>query len=375
MNRKKIKVLQFTVAAGKGGRTLYILNNWKHIDKTLFQFDYITFSKTLDFEQELLDEGCKVFHMSCYPEENREQFIKEMDAILDNGYDVIHIHTSFWVDTIVEERAKAKGIRKIIIHSHNTGHGKHNFTKEQQEVAMNLHNKVKSQLTEDIATDFWACSFAAAKWLYGENIPTDKIRIMKNAIETSKFAYNEEVRQKYRQLFRVEDKYVFGVVGRMSYQKNCEFILRVFKQLCAKKNNCVLILVGKGEKETEYREYVQRNKLEDKVIFTGFRNDVSSILQAIDCLCMPSRFEGFPISLVEAQTAGVRCVVSDRITEEVVISDLITRLPLDETVWGEELNECRKFDREKYLQIVISEGYDIKQQIIEIEKEYSSIEK
>lgn len=374
MNTDKIKVLQFTIAAGKGGRTLYVLNNWKNIDKSRFQFDFITFSQSLDFEQELIDEGCKVFHMSCYPEADRVQFIRELDEVLDNGYDVIHIHTSFWADTVVEERAKAKGIKKIIIHSHNTGHGKHNFTKEQQEEAMNLHNRVKNRLTEDIATDFWACSRAAAEWLYGEKIPKDKIRIMNNAIDTSKYAYNEKTRMEYRKLLDVENDYVYGLVGRLSYQKNQEFILRVFNRICAKHDKCKLLLVGIGEKELEYRAYVKENELEDKVIFLGFRNDVDAILQAIDCLCMPSRFEGFPISLVEAQTAGVKCVISDRITEEVVISDLVTRIPLDEDTWVSELSKFESGERERYLQEVVSAGYDIEQQILQLEKGYASFE-
>lgn len=90
---KKVKVLQFTVAKTKGGRTLYVLNNWKQIDKEKFQFDFITFNRELDFEQDLVKEGCRVWHLSCYPEDDREQFIKEFDDILDQDMTLsIFIH-------------------------------------------------------------------------------------------------------------------------------------------------------------------------------------------------------------------------------------------------------------------------------------------
>lgn len=372
MSKEKIKVLQFTVAAGKGGRTLYVLNNWKHIDKSRFQFDFITFSPTLDFEQELLDEGCKVFHMSCYPEQNREKFIQELDVVLDQGYDAIHIHTSFWADTIVEERAKAKGIKKIIIHSHSTGFAsgtkKYDVTKEED--MLRLHNAIKENLSIDIATDYWACSEPAAEWLYGKQIPKTKIKIMKNAIDASSFAYNPQMREMYRKELGLEGFYVYGIVGRLAYEKNQDFLLQVFKKICDERNDCKLIIVGHGEKEMEYKEFVRENKLENKVIFTGFRTDVNCLLQAMDCLCMPSKFEGFPIVLVEAQASGLRCVVSDIITKEVLISDLIQSIPLEQERWVEELNKIKVVNREEYAEIIREVGFDIKEQILKLENLY-----
>lgn len=373
MSKEKIKVLQFTVAAGKGGRTLYVLNNWKHIDKSKFQFDFITFSSTLDFEQELLDEGCKVFHISCYPEQNRERFIRELDTILDQGYDVIHIHTSFWADTVVEERAKEKGVKKIIIHSHSTGFasGTKNYDITKEKEALKLHNSIKEKLSEDMATDFWACSNSAANWLFGNEIPQTKIRLMKNAVDVSQFAFNSIVREKYRKELGLEDYYVYGIVGRLAYEKNQDFLLRVFREISNERDDCKLLIVGHGEKEAEYKRFVRENNLESKVFFTGFRTDVNCLLQAMDCLCMPSRFEGFPIALIEAQASGLRCVISDVITKETLISDLIKQLPLRKEEWIEELSNYRLFDREKYIEVVRNAGFDIREQILQLEKMYS----
>ena len=129
-----------------------------------------------------------MYIMSCYPEDNREQFIKEFDAVLEHGYDIIHINTSYWRDTIVEERAKAKGIRKIIIHAHNMGTGTIQSEDKDNEMRKR-HFEVRERLTEDLATDYWACSSEAAEWLYGDKISKNRIVLMKTAIDINNFDF------------------------------------------------------------------------------------------------------------------------------------------------------------------------------------------
>lgn len=367
----KIKILQFPIANSKGGITQYVLQNWKFIDKSKFQFDFATMSKQLDFEEDLTKDSCNVFYISCYAEDDEEQFKKEFRNILEQGeYDIVHLHTKQWKSMFVEEIAKEVGVKKVIVHAHSTGID--SLDKQKRKKETELHKIVLENLDENIATDYWTCSKMAADFLYGDKISKERIVIMNNAIELSKFKFNESIRNKYRQMFGIkENEIVLGCVGRFAYQKNQEFLLSVFKQLSRQKNNYKLLLVGAGEKEKEYREYVRKNGLEEKVFFTGFRTDVNCILQALDCLCMPSRFEGFPISLVEAQTTGVKCVVSDSITEEVVISDLVKRIPLEQTQWLNELSDSKSFSREKYIDVVRCAGYDIKNQIKEIENGYT----
>ena len=118
----KIKILQFPIANSKGGITNYILQNWKYIDKTKFRFDFATMSHSLDFAEELEEQGCKIYHISCYAEDNIEKFVHEFRNILNNeDYDVVHLHTKQWKSFLVERIAKEMGIKKIIIHAHSTG--------------------------------------------------------------------------------------------------------------------------------------------------------------------------------------------------------------------------------------------------------------
>ena len=117
---KKIKILQFPIANSYGGITHYALENWKWMNKEQFQVDFATMSKKLDFADEITVTGSKIHYISCYAEENREQFIKEVNQILDQGYDVVHLHTKQWKSFLVEQICEERGVPRIIVHSHST---------------------------------------------------------------------------------------------------------------------------------------------------------------------------------------------------------------------------------------------------------------
>lgn len=371
---KKIKILQFPIANSKGGMTRYALENWKWMDKERFQCDFATMSKHLDFKDEILATGSEIFFISCYAEENEKRFADEFRKILMEGkYDIVHLHTGQWKSFLVEQIANEIGVKKIIVHAHNTDIGI--LDEEKREEEKQLHKQVLEKLTEDIATDFWSCSWKAADFLFGDKIPRQKIKIMNNAIELSKYIYDPDIRKQYRNDLGIrDDEYVVGNVGRLVYQKNQEFLLDVFMNLCksCKTDKFRLLLVGTGERGKEYGEIVRKNGLKDKVIFTGQREDVAELLQTMDIFCLPSRFEGFPISLVEAQASGLPCLVSDRITSESILVRTTVRLPLVTHLWEEKIKESSKivYKREDKKEELIQRGYDIKEQIGKIEEAY-----
>lgn len=373
MKENKVKVLQFPIANSKGGITQYALQNWKYIDKSRFHFDFATISKSIDFELELKKTGAKLFYLSCSAEEDKEQFIEEFKSILIEGnYDVVHLHTGFWKSIIVEEIAKDVGIKKIIVHAHNSGVDI--LDNERREKAELNHFMIRDTINEEIATDYWACSLKAADFLFGDKISKDKIKIMSNAIDVVKFEFNKSLRNEIRSEMGIkENEYVIGNVGRFVYQKNQDFLLRVFQLLCEIRENCRLLLVGDGEKKQEYYNFVKENALEDKVIFTGFRKDVNKLMHVMDIFCLSSRFEGFPISLVEAQAQGLMCIVSNEITVEAKITDLVRYLPLLEDEWVEELINQYNVITPR-LCLLKDTGYDIQKQIKILEELYENTE-
>lgn len=379
----KIKILQFPIANSKGGITKYILQNWKYIDKTKFHFDFATMSRSIDFAEELKQQGCKVYYISCYAEDNKEKFAQEFRDILNNeDYDVMHLHTKQWKSFLVEHIAKEIGIKKIIIHAHSTGIDTLDINTRNKE--LQLHNQTLQNLTEDVATDFWACSQKAADFIFGDKISKQKIRIMRNAIELSKYVYNPQIRDIYRKSLKIEDdEFVIGNVGRFVYQKNQEFLIKVFaeiKDLERKKrtgkSKYKLLLVGTGEREQEYREIVKEYEIEQSVIFMGYRSDIPELLQVMDIFCLPSRFEGLPISLIEAQASGLVCLVNDTITDEVNMTGNVYYYKLEEERWVEAILNFSKeiLQRTKICESMLKQDFDIREQIKVLEKNYDIIE-
>lgn len=371
---RKIKILQFPIAASKGGITQYALQNWKFIDKSRFQFDFATMSKSLNFAKELEQSGSKIHYISCYAEEDKEKFIGEFRKILSEGsYDVVHLHTKQWKSFYVEEVAKEVGVKKIIVHAHSSGID--TLDEKLRKAEIQLHNSVLKNLKEETGTDYWACSKRAAEFLFGNKIEKTRIKIMKNAIDLSRFKFDIQTRMEYRKALGVEEKFVIGNVGRLAYPKNQDFLLKVFENLSAVCDSCVLILTGTGENEKTYKKYVKEKGLEDKVLFLGQRDDVPGLLQAMDIFALPSKFEGLPIGAVEAQAAGLKCICSDGITKEIKITDNIKFVPLDIELWKNEfLEQMGNYERKDMTQIMAAAGYDILSAVKEIENEYSRVD-
>lgn len=328
---KKIRVIHFTIANTAGGVTKSVLELWKYIDRDRFHFDFVTMSDKLDFADELEKEGCNIYYLSAYAEDNLALFTREVREIFSNGYDVVHLQTSWWRGFVVEEIAKEMNIPKVIIYGNNID--VHIRENQSREAARKLHFQYREILTEDIATVFSACSEEAAKWLYGDRIPKEKIKIIPYGVTLEQYRYNAEVRKRYRAELGIGSEFVIGHVGRFAYQKNHEFLIEVFREIVRKDSHVRLLLVGIGELEDKIKAKVREYSLEDKVIYTGKREDVGGLMQAMDIFAFPSRFEGFGIVLIEAQAAGLKCLTSKNIPEKARITDNIEFLELDAKIW------------------------------------------
>lgn len=368
----KKRIIHFSLANTKSGVTQYVLNNWKHIDKEKFQFDVVTFGGKLDFQEELEKEGCKVFYVKSRAEDNLEQFRDEISQIFLNGYDAVHLHTSYWKSFELEKLARNAGIPRIIVHAHNTAVFDDNGREEKEE----QHFLLRGQLTSDIATDYWACSQMAAEWLYADKIPQEKIHIMHNAIDVPKFTFDSSRRQEIRKRLGWENNLVIGHVGRFSYQKNHTFLIEIFKEIAKKNEEARLVLIGKGPLENDIRMLVENYNLTDKVHFAGACDDVNCWLAAMDIFVLPSRFEGLPIVAIEAQASGAKCLVSDAITRETAVTDNISFLPLDMSAWVQAILSEKKNEknRKQYAAQVIQAGYDINGYIKTLESMYDGVD-
>lgn len=376
---KKIKILQFPIGDTKGGITQYALMNWRYIDKKRYQFDFATMSPTLSFEKDLLDSGAGVYHIESYAEDDIRGFEEKFREILIRGrYDIVHLHTSYWKSLAAEQLAKEEKVKGVIIHAHASAiAGAKRSTEKEREKLLVHHNEILNQLNQYVATDYWACSNEAGKFLFGNRIPISKVKILNNAVDVKRFCYNHKKRKCIRNALQLENHLVLGYVARFEYPKNQIFLLRIMNILKKEGLPIKLVLVGQGSELPKCQEFVEANGLSDSVIFTGFRSDVDDLLQGFDLLVFPSENEGFPIALVEAQSAGLFCIVSDCIKSDINITGRVKSLPLKENVWRDEILKFKSkdmtLDRENIN--INGSNFDIYKQIKIVERMYDDIAK
>lgn len=368
--KKKFRILHFPIRNENGGVTRAAMRYWKHIDHDRFQFDFATCSAKLDFEQDIIDQGSKVHYISCYAEQDPDRFRKEFKEILINGdYDAVHLNTSWWKSFEAERIAKEVGIRMILVHANNVYVDVNDDEQREKEIV--VHEKGKREFSEELATHFVACSNPAADFLFGPQIPREKIQILHYALELGKYTYDEEKRKKVREQLNVSDKFVIGDVGRMAYQKNLKFLVECFYEVQKKNDKAVLLLVGNGYLETELRDMVKKYDIEDKVIFIGAVNNVEDYMQAMDVFAFPTLFEGLGIVVVEAQAVGLKCICSTGVPKEAKLTDNVEYIELEKGKWVEAmLKYSDGYTRVKMDEQIRNAGYDITEEIKVLENIY-----
>lgn len=364
-----MKVLHL-VPPSFGGIDAYIFSHYKYMDRSKFRFDFLTRNPALENAAQYREFPYRVRWFPSTAAEDRDGFAGRMLEILRSGYDVLHLHTSFWTGTLLEELAREAGIRKVIVHAHSSDIEE--CDAERRSFLLRQHEEIKRTVMEDWATDYWACSGKAADWLFGNRIPKEKVQVMKDAIEVERYRYDPEKRRALRHALGIESSIVFGTVGRISYQKNHAFLVEAFAEVYRRNPRVRLLLVGDGELRGELERQIEAYRLTDAVLLPGWRTDVEDYLQAMDCFLLPSRFEGLGIAVLEAAAAGLESVVSDRLPEEVDISESIRRVPLEVPRWAAAMEEAaeRRSDREAGVEVVRAAGYDVRRQAKVLERMY-----
>lgn len=369
---KKIKILHMTPPNIRNGIYKYVFNNMRYFDLDKFQFDFLTQSK-----EELMEiEEYKKYHFgirsfTTTQRENPEKFRQEIYDILSDGYDVIHLHTSIWRGFLIEEIAMELGIPKVIVHSHSAGI---DFKEEEdrRKLAV-IHEDFKMAFGKQYATHFCACSKEAARWLYNDSIQEKDIILLNNGIDSEKFVFNSEKREELRKKYNLEDKIVVGNVGRFCFQKNPLFLIETFAEAKKKNSKLFLVMIGEGNLRREMEELIDKKDIRADVILLDWQENVSDYLQMFDVFCLPSQFEGLPITVLEAQAAGLICLVSNTVTNECKITDLVSCLPLEQQAWVDEMVQCSNaYVRENMSEIIKNKGYDIRVEVKKLEELYLS---
>lgn len=354
------RILHMTPPEIKNGVYRYIFNHMPYVDQNEYQFCFLTKSaEELKSTPEYALYKFPVYKLNNVQRDGKAAFVKEINSILDEGFDAVHLHTSLWRGFLIEEIAMQRAIIRVIVHSHSSGA---DFTdSKERNKLVEEHEAFKQQFDMNYATDVCACSWMAADWLFSEKIPRNIIKILPNAIKVDDYKYDDDKRTRIRNLLNLQGKTVVGNVGRYCYQKNQEFLIEVFYKAHLINNDLFLILVGQGDSIEKIRQRIIELDLENDIYCFEWREDICDLLLAMDIFCLPSRFEGLPISLVEAQVSGLRCLVSDNVTKEVNILGNLEYLPLNEDLWVNAIVEgVTKYGREDKSRIISEAGFDIK---------------
>ena len=220
-----------------------------------------------------------------------------------------------------------------------------------------------------------ACSENSGKSMFGKR---KLFEVVRNAIDLPKYSYNKELASIKRKELGISDHFVLGHIGNFSRVKNYPFILKVFQAVHSRRKDAVLLLIGKDSNDPTVRKNVAKMGLAGSVIFTGVRSDVNELLQAVDVFLFPSIQEGLPVSLIEAQAAGLPCIVSDTITEEVRVTDLVEFLSLDDPIeyWSRAiLKYANGYERKNTSENIRKAGYDVRDTAERLEDFYMSLKR
>lgn len=365
-----IKILHMTPPDVNNGVYRYIFSHMQHMDGRRFQFAFLTKGgKKLRQTPEYEKFGFEVYELKGVQRDGAEEFRREITQILRNGFDILHLHTSSWRGFMIEEIAMELNVPGVIVHSHSAGIDE-GFSEERKE-RIRVHESFKHQFSMKYATDVWACSGLAAEWLFGEYVPREQIQIMPNAIDTERYQYRPGRREHLRECLGLKERFVVGNIGRYAFQKNQEFLIRVFAEAYSKDPRLHLLCVGEGELLRRLEQMADTFGISKGISFMGWQEHPEDYLQVMDVFCLPSRFEGFPISVIEAQAAGLRCLIADTVTKEAKLTDLVKFLPLKKEQWVQEiLGSNISGHREGWDKEIADAGYDIRTAAGKLEEMY-----
>lgn len=312
MSKKKILVVAKTL--NEGGISKFIERTYSsiNVDK-LFDITVLTLTTNNDIKiiKNLENSGIKVISVEAINKAPYKYFRGILKVFRNNKFDIVHWHTDNWVNVFPILLAMKEKNTKVIVQSHNSS----NTDVVNSKIKMFIQNHfIEKNTNWDIVRI--AVSEEAAKWMFGS---TEKVQILANPINVEKFKYSEKDRKFIRKKYGIENEIAFGNVGRFKEQKNQMFLLDIFNEIRKLNSNVKLILIGSGPLEEKIDNKIKKFSLQNEVIKVKWTDSVDKFYSAFDEIIFPSLYEGFPLSLIEAQSTGCPVIFSDSITKKVKI--------------------------------------------------------
>lgn len=349
-----IRVLHITGAMFPGGYENFIMNLYENIDRSKIQFDMVVHArKENDYVPKIESMGGHVYELPRLTRKPFSSLYKLYKLVKKNRYTAVIRHTP---NALVAPQlliSKMAG-SFAICHSHSS-----------TDIQM-LPHKLGRILMPISVNDRFSCSEEATKWMFGKS----KATLIHNAISLDKFAYDSEKAASVIEEFHLEGKHIFGYIANLIPSKNHVFLIDIFAEIAKKDPDAVLFCLGEGTARSDIEAAIKKHHLEDRVFLTGIRYDPQNFLSAFHVLIFPSIYEGLPLSLIEAQASGIQILMSDTITDDVIVTKgLVHKKSLSDSasLWADEalrLLEHPDADRSCQREAIADAGYDI-QKLVE----------
>ncbi len=362
-----IRVLQVTGGMNRAGLETFIMNVYRKIDRTKIQFDFLIFKEKADYREEIEGMGG---HLYVIPSrrykfvaynKNLEQFFSKHA----HEYNAVHLHSPSLSSIEPLIIAKKYNIPIRIIHSHSSNH---------YGLFHHILHYCNKFVINKFANVFFACSDSSFHWMYDYTRVKHLAEVVNNGVDLDLFGYCEKKRIIQRERLGInKETILLGHVGRFTKVKNHNFLIDVFSELVKINDNYKLALIGTGDLKDEIKFKIEKMGLTKYVFLLGVRNDIYDLMQAMDAFIMPSFYEGFPVTLVEAQSSGLTVFCSDTISEMCKMTDNYYMLSLYDSpkMWAEFINENIKLtNRSDSRQIIKKLGFDISQVAEKLSKIY-----
>lgn len=366
MRSEKIRILHVFGVLDKGGAETMIMEHYRRINRSIFQFDFVVHGEVEGYySKELREMGATIYRVPKYNGKNHRDYIKSWEKLLQNhNFDIIHGHVRSTA-SIYLKIAKKNNV-KCIAHSHSTA--------SRGNLVSRVIKDIMQLPIRSLADFYLASSYDAGKWLFGKRITqSSKFKIFKNAIDIAKFQFNESIRDQLRTYHDIEnDDLIIGHVGNFDILKNHSLLIKIIKKLRITQSRIKLVLIGQGDLSTINGYSLE---LQSNIIHLGGIDNVNEYLNMFDIFLFPSLKEGLGISLVEAQANGLPCLVSTNIPSEALILETTKVLSNETSVWVNAILEqpLGRISYKNSYKSLVKAGYDINENVKLLESIYNLV--
>lgn len=365
-----IRVLHVIGAMDRAGAETMIMNYYRAMDRNEIQFDFLVHTnRRCDYDDEIEALGGKIYRLPRFTGVNYFQYKKACEHFFGSHPEIDIVHGHIGAGAPLYLSAANDANKFTIAHAHSE-----NFYTGLNKIAFS----VATRPTRKVAQAFFACSDQACIDTFGRSVlQNDRCKIINNGVDTEELKNKAAKRAAYREDLGLDDCPVFGHVARFIPVKNHEFLVEVFKEIVRRAPNAQLLLLGDGPSRPKIEKMVKDLQLEKNVHLLGVREDVPELLAAMDVFIFPSKKEGLPVSVVEAQAVGLPVLLSDGVTESAAILPSTTRISLDEgaTAWADRALAMLdgRLSPEKAQEILRSAGFDAAKNAQELSAYYKKV--